>query len=86
MNTPVVPIPCQGCGAEAIERVEQLRENGVVVDLYKCGNEECGRKAVIIYEPTGGYSEDQQTFIQKEVARRGAFFPSDFTGGNRFRR
>lgn len=85
MTTPEVPIPCPQCG-DPLARVEEMRENGVVVDLYKCQLEDCGRKAVVIYEPSGGYGEDQQTFIQREIARRGAFFPSDYTGNRGLRR
>lgn len=82
MKTTEVGIPCPECG-KFLARNQELRENGVVIDLYLCGTENCGRKAVIIYEPQGGYTGDQQDFIKQEIARRGAFFPHDYTGSRR---
>lgn len=79
MKTAEVQIACQSCGTPIV-RIEEMRENGVVVDLYKCQVADCGRKVVIVFEPEGGYSEDQQGFVQREIARRGAFFPSDYVG------
>lgn len=48
------------------------------VEAYAC---ECGRKAVVMFEHKGGLTEDEQGWVEREVARRGSFFPGDYGGG-----
>lgn len=76
---------CHECGSP-VERIQEINEpenmlTGVRIDVYQCSNEPCKRRAVIVYEPTGGLTETQQTWVEKEVMRTGSFFPSDFRGG-----
>lgn len=77
---------CPACESEMLV-VERMRQDDqrrpLHIDLYRCPAEECGRKAVVMFEPAGGLAEDQRTFVEKEIARRGAFFPSDYTGSRR---
>lgn len=74
-------IPCPAC-TEPMARVEVVDEPRVKLDTYRCNREACGRKAVVVFEPEGGLSEPEQSFVEREIARRGAFFPSDFTGSH----
>jgi hypothetical protein len=67
-----------------MERIEVVQgsESGPPFDMYRCGDSTCARKAVVLWEPKGGMNEDQANWIQQEISRRGAFFPSDYTGRN----
>lgn len=81
-----VVITCPSCSGQMSRRevVEQKGGTpGPRIELYQCVDVECARKAALMYEPGGGLTDDQQTFIEREVARLGAFFPSDYTGSNR---
>lgn len=61
-------------------------EQGPPLDCYQCPDDTCKRKAIVVFEPSGGLSEKEATFVEREIARRGAFFPSDTTGGRQTRR
>ncbi len=80
-------INCLRCGqpcacTEVIEHPQGKK--GPQVEMYAC--EACGAKAGVFFEPLGGSDEEAATFVEREIARRGAFFPTDFTGGSGFRR
>lgn len=49
------------------------------LEVYDCIS--CGRKAVISYELRGELSAEEASWVEREVGRRGAFFPSDYGGG-----
>ena len=76
-------IPCVACKRE-MERVRTVDKDDqsrpLHIEMYRCPDESCARKAVLMYEPLGGLAEDQRSFVEREIARSGAFFPSDFTG------
>lgn len=80
---PETTILCRECGAamEAAETVTPPRGRGPTIQMFQCPAEECARRAAVIYEPAGGLSEDDRSFVEREVARRGAFFPGEYTGG-----
>ena len=82
MTDPLV-VPCHVC-SEPMARVETVGQtaDGPAFDCYQCQVGGCGRKVVVVFEPAGGLSAPQQTFIEQEIARRGAFFPSDHTFGS----
>lgn len=81
-----IAVPCPGCQAQ-MSRVQVVaQDKGPRIELYKCANDECARKAALVYEPGTGLTQDQQTFIEREIARMGAFFPSDYTGSGLGRR
>jgi hypothetical protein len=78
-------LPCHGCGA-AMRRVMQVEETpkGPAIDVYQCETDGCKLKIDVIYEPAGGLSEAQKTWLEREVARTGAFFPADYRSGGGF--
>lgn len=81
----VLAIACQGCG-EAMARVEEVDQGKVRFDLYRCNMKDCARKVVVLFEPTGGLTPAEEPLVKREIARRGAFFPSDFNNGGGFGR
>lgn len=80
----VVDLTCPTCG-ETMARVDTVRADAekrpLFIDLYKCLQPECGRKAAIFFEPVGGLTAPEQNLIQREIARTGAFFPHTMTQG-----
>lgn len=81
-----VVITCPSCFGAMSRREVVEQPSGVPgprIELYQCVDAECARKAALMYEPGGGLTEDQKTFVEREVARLGAFFPSDYTGPHR---
>lgn len=52
-------------------------KSGPVIEVYQCVTETCQRRAAVIFEPAGGMTEDQRSWVEREIARRGSFFPSD---------
>lgn len=83
----ILVIPCQGCGG-TLARVERVEEGKTRFDLYQCADDSCRRKVAVIFEPVGGLAAEESTYIQREIARRGAFFPADYgsSGGRGFGR
>lgn len=72
-------VRCLNCGGDMRpEEVVTPPKGGPTIEMYECGNDECKRRAALIFEPAGGMGEDDRSFVEREVARRGAFFPSDF--------
>lgn len=72
-------IACPACGSGMARRETVSQDNGPRIELYQCSGG-CGRKAALIHEPGGGLTEDQKSFVEREVARLGAFFPADYLG------
>jgi hypothetical protein len=75
-------IPCPAGCATVLERVMDETESakGPRIEVYRCPDTACARKVAVIYEPGGGLSQDQRTWVEREVARTGAFFPQDYPG------
>lgn len=59
-----------------IEKVTTPGE-GPQIEMYQCPN--CQLRAALTYEPVGGFTEAQQSWVEQQIAMRGSFFPSDFT-------
>lgn len=76
---------CRRCGTDMVVETE-IRDNNAEVDIFVCQNASCVARVAVIWEPEGGYTEAQQTWIEREIARHGAFFPTDYTGRDRLRR
>jgi hypothetical protein len=82
-------LACIACKGPMVAREEvPYPGQGPKLEVYECADEACHRKAVILFEPGGGLSDEERGWVEREVARRGAFFPSDFRGpqGSRFGR
>lgn len=83
MAIPTLSIECPACGAEMVI-FESTRQDGdgnpLALDLYRCPTDGCGRKFVGIFEPEGGLTAEQGTWVEREVMRLGAFFPQDYSG------
>lgn len=94
MNAPI-DIKCRACATD-MGYAQEIADptgiaKGVVIHVYQCTNPQCGRKAVVIYEPGAGeMTQEAKTFVEREVMRVGSFFPQDslsrFGGGGRFGR
>lgn len=77
-------VHCRRCGVPCAltEVVEHPSgHKGPVVEFYACQQEGCGRRAAVTFEPDGGLDAEQATWVEREVARRGAFFPADYGVG-----
>ena len=78
-----IPLPCVACQRQ-MERIKTVEKDDkgrpLHIEMYQCADEACARKAVLMYEPLGGLAEDQRSFVEREIARSGSFFPSDYTG------
>lgn len=57
------------------------QKGGPVIELYACETESCGRKAALMYEPGREMTAEELSWVEQEVSRHGAFFPSDYGGG-----
>lgn len=80
-------VRCRGC-REFMKASETVAPpdagegvTGPVIEVYVCETESCQLRAAILFEPQGGLTDEQRSFVEREVGRRGAFFPSDLTGG-----
>lgn len=83
-------LTCPACGSDMrLLREQESPEglaSGVKMETHQCPADHCGRKAVVVYEPASGHSAESATWVEKEIARTGAFFPGDYTGrSQRFR-
>ena len=68
------------------EVVEHPKGNkGPQVEMFKCQSADCGATAALMFEPIGGTAPEDASWVEREIARRGSFFPSDYTGGGGFR-
>lgn len=78
-------IECDKCGA-MLERVAEVpvSERNPRMEIYQCKAEGCiPTKIALIFEPERALSAEQKTFVERELARHGAFFPHDYTGSRR---
>lgn len=53
------------------------------IDLLACSV--CGRRAAMMWEIADAWSAEAASWVEQEVAKRGAFFPSDYGGSGRDR-
>lgn len=66
----------------ASEEVVEQTEQGPRMEFLKCATPQCaGGRVAVIFEMHGANARPEEGFVEREVARRGAFFPSDYTGG-----
>ncbi len=75
-------IQCPTCSVSMTRAEVVEQENGPRIELYKCADTECGRRAALVYEP-GAITDEQKDWIKSEIGRMGAFFPSDHVGPRR---
>jgi hypothetical protein len=79
-------IVCPACGGAMLLEGQPIvppKGKGPTVEMYQCEGEMCQRRAALIFEPEGGLTDEDRSWVEREVARRGAFFPADYTGGSR---
>lgn len=71
---------CKHCGTTMVmQETVQAPNHGPLIEMYLCPQEACDRKAGVLYEPEGGLDEAQTSWVDREIARRGSFFPTDWT-------
>jgi hypothetical protein len=71
---------CATCGAD-MTRVDRAPHPGAAIELdfYQCSVLTCGRKVALWWELTGKpLTADEMSWVEREVRRRGAFFPADY--------
>lgn len=70
-------IRCVSCRDVLTRQHEQAHPDGSAhLEFYACNG--CGRKLALFWEMTGqGASPETQSWVEREVAIRGAFFPND---------
>jgi hypothetical protein len=72
---------CKHCGdAMTMQETVVAPNQGPTIEMYLCARDD--RKAAVVYEPEGGLDEQAQSWVEREIARRGSFFPSDFSQQN----
>ncbi len=85
--TDPLTILCATCHQplERFDAVDQS-EHGPRQDYYQCSRDGCtGGKLAVLFELSGEHAPIEPGFVQREVARRGAFWPSDLAGSGGFR-
>jgi hypothetical protein len=73
---------CNRCGEMSLiqEVIEHPKgRQGPQVEVYQC--QACKARQSLICEPVGGLDDEQLSWVEREVERRGSFFPSDYGGG-----
>ena len=80
---PALTILCSTCH-QPLQRQSALStpqtDEGPRIDVYLCEACQAGKVAVL-FELDGAHVAPYEGWVQREVARRGAFFPSDYTRG-----
>lgn len=67
-----------------MERFHDDTNGPVRLEIYQCSVAACGLKVALWWEIDGkALSPDQMTWVERQVAARGAFFPADFTAQRR---
>jgi len=71
-------VVCHACGVLMLvaNTIEQS-ESGPRIVLLQCPDASCGRKSALIQEPSSGMTQESENWVMREVARSGAYFPSD---------
>jgi hypothetical protein len=71
---------CADCGA-SMRRVEEVQHPTAkcrFLEFYQCNAEACARKLVLQWErPDGSLTDEDLSWVEREVLRRGSWFPSD---------
>jgi hypothetical protein len=73
---------CKTCGDPLTalpDQTAQGPDNGPLLDVFECTR--CQIKSVLITEPVGGITAKQESWVEREVAARGSFFPQDYRPG-----
>lgn len=73
---------CPRC-AEPLKRQEEIPygDGQMFLELYICTRDGCGQQFAGWWSLQGALSSEQQSWVEQQVMRRGAFFPADITGG-----
>ena len=76
---------CPACH-QPYARVDTVPQSdqGPRIEFYQCLGADCagtGGKLAVLFEVDGAHAAPEPGFVQREIARRGAFFPSDHTRG-----
>ena len=83
-------LSCPSCGLMMVLTGTERGESGrpLLVHLYQCADVDCARRGAVFFEPaTGGaVTAEEKTWVERVIARHGAFFPSDHTGSGGLRR
>jgi hypothetical protein len=73
---------CADCGT-SMRRVEEVLHPTAkcrFLEFYQCNGEACQRKLVLQWEKSDGtLSEEEESFVEREVRLRGSWFPSDYS-------
>jgi hypothetical protein len=73
-------VRCADCRS-SMQRIEESPHPTLKVrflEFYQCSNVACGRRAVLQWEkPDGSLTNEDQSWVEREVASRGSWFPSD---------
>lgn len=79
-------VVCLKCG-HGMTPGDQVQHpgGGPTIEIYECPN--CRVRAAVMFEPrASGLTSDEQSWVEREVAARGSFFPGDYDPGRgRFR-
>lgn len=75
-------IICPTCRATLlrVDVVEQSAQ-GPRIEFYQCEKDTCVGKLAVLFELSGDLRPTEPGFVEREVGRRGAFFPQDFGAG-----
>jgi hypothetical protein len=68
----------------SLETVEQTADHPRM-EFLQCQNPSgcSGGRLAVIYELSGDHAPVEPGLVEREIARRGAFFPSDYNAGRR---
>lgn len=77
---------CHRCG-DPMEMNEPISTPGTgpQIEMYQCPRAGCELRAALCFEAVGGNTDDQQNWVEREIARKGSFFPQDYIGGSNMR-
>lgn len=75
-------LTCNNCGdlMKYVTTMTYPDGAGPILEAYECERSECGRKAVLAFQPQGGLTKEHESWVDQELRRTGSFFPSDWTG------
>ncbi len=70
---------CADCGGsmQRVEEVEHPTAKCRFLWFFEC--QQCQRRAVLQWEkPDGSLTPEEESWVEREVANRGSWFPSDY--------
>jgi hypothetical protein len=80
-------VVCRKCGELMVAGDVLAYPGGQGPDLefFACESPGCQRKAAVMFEPERARTDEENTWVERAVAQRGAFFPHEFSGSTRSR-